>query len=332
MMTNKEARIAAAKEMEGNGNWRAASIVWQELAFEFRDPDLVNLAAMAAWEAGLVKRAEELFLEALKIQPANANALFGLGMLLEELNRLAEARSFLEAGLQVEERAPVLTILGSVVRRLGDNDTAQMWYRRSLAVSPDDAEAHHGLGLTLISRRPLEAAEQFRLALDIDPNLFHSRREMGHALWKAGRYEEAERACREAIVQNENDSWAHDYLGHLLLINGDSEGAEKEFRGAIELAPDQAFFHCNLGDLLARRGRLVEAEQAYLNALAADTGSSLANLKYGQILKSKGRLTTARKYLERALNADPTDPRPRAALDEIDRDSSSSPRSTDIDV
>ena len=126
-MTNKEARIAAAKEMERNGDWDAATMVWQELGFEFRDPDLVNAAAVAAWEAGLIERAEELFLEALKIQPTSPNGLFGLGMLLEESDRLAEARSFLEAGLEVEERAPMLTILGSVVRRLGDSDAAQTW-------------------------------------------------------------------------------------------------------------------------------------------------------------------------------------------------------------
>jgi tetratricopeptide (TPR) repeat protein len=193
-------------------------VVWQELALEFSDPELINAAALAAWEGGLVERAEELFLEALKTRPDNVDALFGLGMLLEELNRLGEARSFLLAGLELEQRAPMLTILGSVQWRLGDNDAAQVAYRRSLELSPKDAEAHHGFGLTLIPERPLEAAEQFQLALDIDLALPYSQREMGHAFWKAGKYQEAEEACRQAIVQNPDDSWGHDYLGHLLLI------------------------------------------------------------------------------------------------------------------
>jgi Flp pilus assembly protein TadD len=242
-----------------------------------------------------------------------------MGCLLEDQGRLAEALGFLEEGLVREERQPILTIVGSVQRRLGDIARAESTLQRSVELNPEDDEAHFGLGLTLSNSTPSVAVEHFRRALEIDPALPQARRELGQALWRLGELDKAEEAYRQAIEQNPSDVWAHDSLGLLIAAREDWTNARNEFAIAVELEPGRGFFWANLGDAYLALGNKEEAERCYLRGLAAEIDEPHVNGRYGLFLRKVGRLTSARNYLKRALELAPNQERVRNALMELEK-------------
>jgi Flp pilus assembly protein TadD len=59
---------------------------------------------------------------------------------------------------------------GLVAEEMGDLEGAVQWYRRGIAVDPNDADAHAALGLTLNKLgRCIEAEASLRRALAIEP-------------------------------------------------------------------------------------------------------------------------------------------------------------------
>ena len=99
------------------------------------------------------------------------------------------------------------------------------------------ADAHTALGNALLDQDQLvEAAEQHRKALAIDPN--HHR------------------------------AWVNASLGALQVLRGDPFGAETSLRKAIALDDTVATAHANLAVALARQGKADEAEASLQAAVA----------------------------------------------------------------
>ena len=96
--------------------------------------------------------------EAIWVDPAAAPVHAQLGVLLAAQERWDEARTALETSNALVEWQPLLTLLGSVQRELGDREAAETSLRRSLALDPHDAIAHHSLGVVLTPSAPQDAA------------------------------------------------------------------------------------------------------------------------------------------------------------------------------
>jgi tetratricopeptide (TPR) repeat protein len=235
-------RAADAERQENVGRWLEAAEIWSELAEEDGDAGTMVRHAQALKHAGKTADAENVLGLALKIAPGVSNVHFALGLLLEEQGRLADARQALEQGLCIEENSVFVTILGDVQRRLGDLAAAERTLRRSLNLDDKDDEAHYTLGLVLKDSKPLEAVQHIQEAISIDPALDRAYRELGQALWRAGRLSEAVDAFREAIARDHDNAWAHDYLGNLLQLQGDALAAKDEFAAATKAQPRIRFF------------------------------------------------------------------------------------------
>jgi Flp pilus assembly protein TadD len=131
---------------------------------------------------------------------------------------------------------------------------------------------------------------------------------------------------KEAIAEYETqvrladgDARAHSDLGTALLGNNEVERAIAELRRAIAIDPKRATIHSNLGYALQIEGKNSDAIAEYREALKLDDklASAWINLATALARDPKTR-TEARSALERARAIDPTDPRVKANLDELD--------------
>ncbi|HMB70853.1 MAG TPA: tetratricopeptide repeat protein, partial [bacterium] len=80
----------------------------------------------------------------------------------------------------------------------------------------------------------------------------------------------------------------HLNLGLALLRAGRPEEAEREVRRALEIRPDYAFARNNLGNLLRRRGRADEAKEQYLSAIRARPGYAEPHVNLGNLAADRG--------------------------------------------
>jgi TPR repeat/Tetratricopeptide repeat/Glycosyltransferase family 9 (heptosyltransferase) len=121
----------------------------------------------------------------------------------------------------------------------------------------ESALQHHRAG------RLQEAADGYREALRLQPDLPAAHNNLGLALRDLGYLQEAESCCREALRLGPELPEPNNNLAITLRDLGRLAEAETYFRTAIRLRPSYAGAHANFGISLLLEGRLIEGWPEY---------------------------------------------------------------------
>jgi len=177
--------------------------------------------------------------------------------------------------------------------------------KETTQVSPVQAGAHLNLGNALARQgRFEEALASYGRALALDPRFPEAHINQGHALLELGRLEEALESYRRAIAARPTAE-AHDHAGNVLLALGRVAEASACFRRAILCEPRFFAAHDHLGNALAELGRTDEAVQAYRRALDLNPSSAEVHNNLGSLQRACGRLDEALAYFARAVSLRP---------------------------
>ena len=126
-----------------------------------------------------------------------------------------------------------------VAEKLDRIDDAETRLRRIVELKPDDAQALNALGYTLVDRTP-RAAEGFALiekAHKLSPDDPFILDSMGWALFRLGRYAEAETYLRRAMKERPDAEIAA-HLGEVLWAKGERERAQEVWQTQLKTTPD----------------------------------------------------------------------------------------------
>jgi Flp pilus assembly protein TadD len=137
------------------------------------------------------------------------------------------------------------------------------------------------------------------------PHVLAAQNNLGMALARAGRPQEAEAATHRALAIDPTDAEALNNLGTLRLARGDRSGARASFTEALHYAPDQFRAHFNLGMVLGESGD-IEGGLEHLQA-AVESAPYEATVwnGLGALRLLQGDLDAAEEALRRALELDP---------------------------
>jgi tetratricopeptide (TPR) repeat protein len=205
-------------------------------------------------------------------------------------------------------QAKVADILNSAVgqHRSGRFDDAEDGYRQALELQPDNADAHHLLGVLALQRGAFDSAVTSinrALAIDGTSAAFHGS--LADALGKLERYAEAETHYARSIEIKPGHFQTHYNLGNLLRVQGKREEALASYRHAMELAPEFADACNNVGALLAEMGRLDEAISLYRDAARKHPSHPAIHNNMGNALKLAGQLEEAAAAYRRVTELAP---------------------------
>jgi Tfp pilus assembly protein PilF len=179
-------------------------------------------------------------------------------------------------------------------------------FGHDLAVAGENPVAHDDIGTALMDlKKPVEAAEQFKLALKADPHNAEALYNLGVVMEALNRPAEAESWYRQTLQWKPSYPKAHNNLGGLLVQSRRFDEAMGHFRAAIASDPDLVDAHNNLGSLLALQGKLDEAMQEYGKALELDPGQISVRLNLASILAHLGRPEEALQQLGKVLQREP---------------------------
>jgi adenylate cyclase len=219
--------------------------------------------SLGAWEAyqrglwhmgriGLTdnEAAKSFFRRAIELDPNFApphawlaNAIFQ-GAVLYQTSSFAEAADEL---LPLAERAVCLDRSNAVghlgiasgLQARGDHDGSLAEMRQALAISPNDATAHHFLGFVLLfSGRPREGIEAIRRAMRLDPNgpvAYHRLVHIAMAHYFLREYDAAVESAKEAIRSHPDHPWPHRWLAAALGQAGRLDEAKQALQKAIAI-------------------------------------------------------------------------------------------------
>ena len=152
------------------------------------------------------------------------------------------------------------------------------YFEAAWKAQPGNAIAASELGVALASAsRFIEAEEQFRRALELDPKFTDARYNLASVEAANRKWEEAAREFRQVLAERPEDPKTRQHLGEVLFTWGDEladsrhdEPAALCYREALVYRSDDAELHSNLGMVLARLGRVSEARSELETALRMD--------------------------------------------------------------
>ncbi|MEE4543600.1 tetratricopeptide repeat protein [Streptomyces sp. V4-01] len=191
----------------------------------------------ALFGVGQLAEAEDVFRDALSLDPGNATAHSHLASLLHDLGRHVEAEDTYRHVIGLDSRnATAHNNLGFLLHHLGRHAEAAELYRDALHLDPDMSSAHSNLGAVLYFLGCYaEAEDAYRDALRLDPGNATAHHCFGNVLRNMGRFAEAERAYRQALRFDSDSAATHWQLGMLRLFDGDREEARAQLSRASHL-------------------------------------------------------------------------------------------------
>jgi tetratricopeptide (TPR) repeat protein len=164
-------------------------------------------------------------------------------------------------------QAEVHVTLGAIHQGLGRRDAAADDLRRALALQPNQVDAHRLLGdLLADQQRTDDAIAEYRQAIAIRPNYWKAHNSLGQFYMTRGRYAEAGDCYRRVAELQPDSVVGFNNLGLVMMMLGDTKQALANFTRAAELSPRASTFS-NTGTVHYWEGRYDEARRAYERAI-----------------------------------------------------------------
>lgn len=216
---------------------------------------------------------EKWLRRALEIAPENADVQRAWGRYQFASGRFAAAESSLKKAAAIDPHSWVTQLnLGDVylqgLRRPTDAEAA---YRQALALKPDDAHAHHGLGMALMDLgQPRNAIPEFERASTLAPKDPSHPSELARAYGAAGDQQAALATYARALKIKPDFVPALLGRGDLQMLRRDPVAAAIDFAKVVRTEPQRAQAQFRLGTAFDVLGRDADAKARYRAAIAAD--------------------------------------------------------------
>ncbi|MCR4376890.1 MAG: tetratricopeptide repeat protein [Rhodospirillales bacterium] len=242
------------------------------LALDPQHCEALNMAAIAAWQAGDLTTTLNHLDQAMAFHPGHPKAYLNLGVILEHYGRLDEAANAYRASLEASpEQVLAHFNLGNVLAKMGNGTGAVAAYNQVLARQSEHIDALNNKGLTLKDMGRLGEAEAvLRDAVRVNPKSDQSWANLGLLLRFQHRPDDALEAYEKALVLNPSSIKTLNNVAVLHRWEGRLDEAEAICRGILQNSPDVIETLNNLGDILQAQGRVEEARAAFERVLEID--------------------------------------------------------------
>lgn len=223
---------------------------------------IVNRGAMRLAQ-GDVREAEELFREAIRLEPANATAHANLGYVLACQDRHMEAIVEAEEAITLDpERDAAWAHMGMSLVALGKTEEGMAALSRAVRLEPMNTFAWDAMGRTLMGLgRPREAATAWASALSASPDEPELLISLATAFAAQDRSAEAANLLRRAVALAPEMPRAWVQLGVISLVRRDLGTAREALTTALELEPssEDARYHAAMLEAMATPVQLADS-------------------------------------------------------------------------
>jgi len=256
--------------------------------------------------------------EALKLDPGNASAHFGLGSLLLALGKASDAVPQLqEASRQDSGSTDAALTLGLALYRSGrEEDARQQWRRLAESRDPNaSAEAQGMLDRYLLKPSALTApllnvqdleVQRCRERVRNYPNEAFTHSDLALALFHAKQKAEALQEVQTALHLDPDSVDAHTNLGMLLSDDKHGDAALEEYKRALKIDSDNGVVHNDLGVIYFNRQQWKQAEYEFRKALEDDHSDPYAHHNLANVLLQEGKLAGSIQECGKTLQYEPT--------------------------
>lgn len=196
-------------------------------------------------------------------------------------------------------------MLGVVYGQLLQFVDAADHFRQAIAIQPQLGMAHYGLGAALnMQNRPDEAVNSYLRATRLMPNAPDVHAELAPILRVLGRLDEAKHHLNE-LIRLRPAVETYLTLGNIQSSQGLLSEAIPNYQAALKLGPDRADISNALGFAFYQLGKLDEAVDYYRLTLKCKPDFIAAYDNLGRALMMLGKIDEAISCLQEALRINP---------------------------
>lgn len=229
------------------------------------------------FQRGYLDQAASAFERALRGDPANAEALYGLGSIYLKQDKNAEARDAFERVTKLEASYP---------------DTLP--------------NAWNNLGLLTAREGKIdEALPYFQRALELNPNHLVALENLGNAYRQQKKWQEARQILERAVAVGPEDAEANYSLGMVFAQLGDDQQAYDYLQRALKFRPDYPEALNNLGVLYMRSNRREDATANFQQCIRVAPAFDQSYLNLARVYVIEGSPEKARDVLLDLLKQHP---------------------------
>lgn len=305
---SSEALANASMTLMQNGRYDEAFEMSKRLLNKGEETLFQNIAANATnltdeERSALLQKYQDLLIT----HPQDEQLLVGVGILLQQQEKLEDSLAYAQAALKQNPRSIPASILeANLLHQLKRDEEAIAKMTALLEYYPDNIRlrlqyarilTHHDLAL---------AQEQFAILVEQSPNDGDLLLSLGIIAMERKDTETAIKAFEKLLDQDQHLSTAHYYLGRLAEERKNSEAALIHYL-QVEQGNDFLPATVNLLDIMIRNNDLLSATEHMKRVLKRfpDQADGL-NLIHAQTLVKYDYLEAAEQVLNRAVKTNPT--------------------------
>jgi len=267
--------------------------------------------------------ATQNFLEAVRINPAYADAWYHLSRVSYFLGEPDLALQYLASAEKIEKsNARILNLKGLIYLSLGETDKASDIFNQILTAYPNDVSAHFGLAeLQLSDGRFSGAKKEYEEALKRQGDNKKALLSLSLLCAYTNDFNGSNTYLRRALNFYSSDPTVH-YLSALIdCMKNDLENAEKQARIAVELNKNYSQGYRLLAQILYYEGKYSECSDLCDYLISKDRNNSINWYLKGLCQKNTGSISDAVATWSKGLELSPQDELMRMTLELEVRDS-----------
>ena len=151
---------------------------------------------------------------------------------------------------------------------LCDTDTAERMLKKVIKMNPDIAKAHKDLGIIYLNKRLFDYAEdEFKIAMQLQPNDFEIIFEYANFLYSISKITEAERYYQEALDISPDNVLALTFMALNKLILNQLDEAKAYIEHALKVNPHHEYIQFCAGRIFYARKEYDEAKHYLIHAV-----------------------------------------------------------------
>ena len=257
------------------------AILHLQLAIQQAPEDWESIQLLALTYYALGKCQETLpLLEKVNahLPQGQADAPYILGVCYARTQQWDNARAHFAEMFGVAAESPMAHLmLAKMMVRLHLEEQAPPEIEKALVLDPRLPMAHFLLGeILLYQGDAAHALAEFQKELAINPSVWLVYWRLGDSYMHLRRYDEAEKALKQALWLNDSFTGSYLMLGEIELQKGDPELARGFLERAAKLDPGNYYVHYSLGRAYQKLGRTEEANREFVlqRSLSAERHSA----------------------------------------------------------
>jgi tetratricopeptide (TPR) repeat protein len=237
----------------------------------------------------------------------DAASLVRAGRAAAALGRAREAQSLYRSASAFGSDPAIETAWGMLFFEKHNRAEAVKSFQQALALDPEWAPAHLGLGRALSDDDPPAAAAAAERALEIDPLLADAELLLAELELDNTKYDAARARIERVLAQNPSHLDARALAAAITYVRGDRAGFDAEVKRTLAINPSFGEIYRAAAQLAARNYRFDDAVGLAREAVTLDAANARAHADLGMHLMRTGDEQQARQALDRAWSLDSFD-------------------------